>query len=140
MFRTLVAFAIFLFSYGNALAAEFRIATWNIAWLNAADDSGTVGREAADYDRLAEYATRLDADIVALQEVDGPATAKRVFPESEYEFRFSERNSVQRVGFAIRSSGRRGLLRACSGQGTCVGREEPGDWTFCGTARRGRWR
>jgi endonuclease/exonuclease/phosphatase family metal-dependent hydrolase len=50
---------------------------------------------------------RLDADVVALQEVDGEQAARLVFPG--YEFCFSSRVAVQNNGFAIR----RGLSFAC---------------------------
>ena len=50
----------------------------------------------------------LDADIVALQEVDGADAARLVFPD--YQFCFSGRIAVQNNGFAIR----RGLPFACA--------------------------
>ena len=50
----------------------------------------------------------LDADVVALQEVDGPDAARLVFPD--YQFCFSGRVAVQNNGFAIR----RGLPFACA--------------------------
>ena len=49
----------------------------------------------------------LDADIVALQEVDGPDAARLVF--HDYRFCFSGRVAVQNNGFAIR----RGLPFSC---------------------------
>ena len=57
-------------------------------------------RTAADFARLQEYARRLDADVIALQEVDGPAAAAMVFPD--YAFCFTRRSHVQNVGFAVR--------------------------------------
>jgi len=66
-----------------------------------------LARDEADFATLRHYAAQLDADVVALQEVDGPATAARVFPG--YEFCFSARPNVQKNGFAIR----RGLPFRC---------------------------
>lgn len=55
----------------------------------------------ADFDRLAGYARGLEADVIALQEVDGPDAARRLLPG--FRFCFTRRTHVQNVGFAIRS-------------------------------------
>jgi endonuclease/exonuclease/phosphatase family metal-dependent hydrolase len=60
-----------------------------------------------DYATLRRYATELKADIIALQEVDGPDAAKLVFPG--YDYCFSKRGHTQKNGFAIR----RGLPHRC---------------------------
>jgi endonuclease/exonuclease/phosphatase family metal-dependent hydrolase len=52
---------------------------------------------------------QLNADVIAIQEVDGPEPAARVFPG--YRFCFSARRHVQNLGFAVR----RGLPYRCSG-------------------------
>ena len=85
-------------------ADTLRIATWNIAHLkySAATDSGG-SRSSDDFDRLAEYARQLDADIIALQEVQNEAAAERVFG-SDYRIFLSSRRHSQRVGFAVRDS------------------------------------
>jgi endonuclease/exonuclease/phosphatase family metal-dependent hydrolase len=57
-----------------------------------------------DYARLREYARGLNADIVALQEVNGPEAAARVFDPEEYAFHFPQRPQVQSTGFAYRRS------------------------------------
>ena len=44
----------------------------------------------------------LDADVVAFQEVDGPAAAVRVFPPDRYQLVLTDDDVVQRVGFAVR--------------------------------------
>ncbi|MCS6947961.1 MAG: endonuclease/exonuclease/phosphatase family protein [Steroidobacteraceae bacterium] len=59
-------------------------------------------RSQADFAALARYASRLNADVVALQEVDGPQVARRLFPA--HRFCFSGRRHVQNLGFAIRRS------------------------------------
>lgn len=89
-------------------AAEVKLATWNIAWLtlrppeDGALPRGLAPRQPGDFARLADYARRLDADIVALQEVDGAEAAARVFDPAAYAFFFTRENDVQRTGFAIR--------------------------------------
>lgn len=89
-------------------AAELKLATWNLDWLTlrpAGDpelprDLDT--RRPEDLDRLAAYARRLAADVIALQEVDGPAAAARILDPAAYAFFFPEEVDVQRAGFAVR--------------------------------------
>lgn len=114
-------------------ADAIKLATWNLEWLVAPEalrglrssclpEGASPGRRerfipcrvateldrsATDFAALARYAKRLDADVIALQEVDGPAAARRVFPE--HEFCFTSRKHVQNTGFAIR----RGLPFRC---------------------------
>jgi 5'-nucleotidase (lipoprotein e(P4) family) len=114
-------------------ATKVRIASWNIEYLvtpathlalreTCAENGGRVDgdhrilpcaitrhppRTAADYASLRQYAAKLSADIVALQEVDGPDAAALVFPG--YDYCFSTRAHVQKNGFAIR----RGLPYRC---------------------------
>jgi endonuclease/exonuclease/phosphatase family metal-dependent hydrolase len=106
--------------------ATVRMATWNLEWLiaprefrelaatclprnaspgnreryipcNVADE---LQRSEADFRALRRVAEALDADVVALQEVDGPAAARKVFPK--HQFCFTKRPGVQNNGFAIR--------------------------------------
>ncbi|MFQ3623368.1 MAG: endonuclease/exonuclease/phosphatase family protein [Acetobacteraceae bacterium] len=87
---------------------EIRLATWNISWLTTRPaghpdlPAGMPVRSPEDLRLLRHYASRLDADIVALQEVDGPLAAARVFDARAYDFHFTRERDVQRVGFAIR--------------------------------------
>jgi len=113
--------------------SRLRIAAWNLEWLIAPEDflgladhcvprEGSPGgrerfipcdvarefeRSNLDFRALARYAETLDADVVALQEVDGPRAARRVF--RDHEFCFTRRPGVQNTGFAIR----RGLPYRC---------------------------
>ena len=117
-------------------AGRVRIASWNVEYLmtpethqalrsDCAEQGGMVGgddrtlpcaitrrepRSAADYASLRHYAATLAADIVALQEVDGPEAAALVFPG--YDFCFSTRAHTQKNGFAIR----RGLPYRCESE------------------------
>lgn len=93
-----------------------RVATWNIANLHSVIGEplrpGAAARTEADYATLRRYVGRLDADIVALQEVNGPAAARLVFPEAEYELHIDGRYADDLVtgresdriytGFAVR--------------------------------------
>ncbi len=112
---------------------RLKLATWNLEWLIApqemrrlrhdcvphgaspgqrarfvpCDVATELDRSATDFAALARYARRLNADVIALQEVDGPAAARLVFPE--HEFCFTSRAHVQNTGFAIR----RGIPHRC---------------------------
>lgn len=97
---TALAFTVLL--VGTASAERVRIATWNIEHLRAENGTGSVAREDIDYEALSALATELDADVIALQEVDGPEAAARVFDPSVYAFFFSDRRHPQRTGFAVR--------------------------------------
>jgi hypothetical protein len=110
------------------------LATWNAEWLiepQAFDELARVclGRGAraggsqrtipcdlvpgrrwsdADLARLGDFAATVQADVVALQEVDGAAAAARLFPG--WSFCFTARRHVQNVGFAVRP----GIAHRCN--------------------------
>jgi len=73
---------------GLAVAAPLKLATWDIDWLTAraAGDGGLPAdvavRQPADLAALRDYAAALDADVVALQGVDGPEAAALIFPNT----------------------------------------------------------
>ena len=117
----------------QAAPTGLKIATWNLEWFMApetvraltpactprdaprdgarrsvpCDVAHELGRSNEDIAALRRYARALDADVIALQEVDGADAARLVFPD--YDFCFSGRVAVQNNGFAIR----RGLAHAC---------------------------
>lgn len=117
----------------HAAPAELKIATWNLEWFMTpetvraltpaclpreaprdgarralpCDVAHELARSGEDISALRRHARRLDADVIALQEVDGEQAARLVFPG--YQFCFSTRVAVQNNGFAIR----RGLPFAC---------------------------
>jgi 5'-nucleotidase (lipoprotein e(P4) family) len=121
-----------------ALPASERIAlaTWNMEWLmttatyDALKAACTAGsppsnaraipcskdrpplprRVAADFDALAQVANRIPADVVALQEVDGPEAAATVFRDGWQLACFTSRAHPQKVGFAVRA----GIPFACN--------------------------
>jgi len=103
-----------------------RVATWNLEWLMSpgqfaalapacvpaggehhgqhgipCDVAAGLERGATDYAALARVARRLDADVVALQEVDGVQAARLVF--QGYAFCFTAGIAVQNTGFAVRT-------------------------------------
>jgi endonuclease/exonuclease/phosphatase family metal-dependent hydrolase len=96
------------------------IATWNLEWLVSpatshagrlacrsgrrsslpCDVAEELARDSADLARLAAYARKLDADIVAFQEVENADIARKVF--NGYRICMTDGSGVQHVGFAIR--------------------------------------
>lgn len=106
----LLALCLLLPSLPLHAQTQVKISTWNIAWLTT-KPSGHPDlppdirtRSEEDFARLRVYATRLDADIVALQEIDGPLAAARVFDSRQYATHLTEEPDVQRPGFAYRRS------------------------------------
>ena len=96
----LLVFLVKAFLVG-ANAAEIKIASWNIYWLTS-EDPNHHRRKANDYARLAQYANDLDAEVIALQEVDA-GFVRKVFPLQQYRIELSHRDRTQqRTGFAIR--------------------------------------
>lgn len=92
----------------QASATDIKIATWNLNWLTVRE-TGSPGlppdlhtRAQADFDRLRDYAAELNADVVAVQEVDGYEAIRRVFPAELYHVVLSKDRVTQRVGIAIR--------------------------------------
>jgi endonuclease/exonuclease/phosphatase family metal-dependent hydrolase len=100
--------ALLLLLAAPADAAELKLASWNIAWLTLKPGGhpdlprDVPGRSAEDFARLARYAERLAADIVALQEIDGAQAAARVFDPARYVIHLTDEHDTQRPGFAIR--------------------------------------
>lgn len=91
-----------------AAAATIRISTWNLNWLTTRQTGDPAlpadvrTRQSGDWTLLAGYASRLDADVVAFEEVDGEAAAARLFPPDRYNLILTQDRVIQRVGFAIR--------------------------------------
>ncbi len=91
-----------------ACAAELKIATWNLDWLTTrqAGDRGlpadVTRRSQEDFDRLAGYVRDLDADVVAIEEVDEWSAAAKLFPRDRYSVHLTRDHVLQRVGIAVR--------------------------------------
>ena len=119
------------------LADELRLATWNLEHLNDTDMEGCVARGQADYDLIGRRVVDLDADVVAFQEVENEAAARRVFPASRWHVEVSSRPAAGlgrpcwyrpgarlghlATGFAIR----RGIAYRREGDVTGLGNGDP---------------
>ena len=108
----------------TAASAEIRVASWNLNNLHHQLDEplrpGAPARTEADIEILRKYRDRADADIFALQEVNGPKAAQLVFPTEQWDLFFSGRYADDLItgresdriytGFAVR----RGVFDAVS--------------------------
>ena len=95
---------LLLFAHA-ARATELKLATWNLNWLTERTNDLPPDvhlRDPTDFDRLRQYAIQLDADVVAMEEVDGRDMATRVFPPDRYSIHMTRDFVVQRVGIAVR--------------------------------------
>ncbi len=86
-------------------AAELKIATWNLDWLSThkaglPDDVNV--RQPEDFARLHDYAVELNADVIAIEEVENAETARLVFSPEMYSIHMSHDDVRQRVGLAVR--------------------------------------
>ena len=84
----------------TSYSKELKVASWNIAWLGSHPYNQ---RKNIDYQKLKKYAKQLNADVIALQEVEGSEWARKVFGIN-YDYYFSTKDSVQRVGVAVKKS------------------------------------
>jgi endonuclease/exonuclease/phosphatase family metal-dependent hydrolase len=91
---------VLTFLSATTFAETLKVASWNIAWLGSHEYNK---RSASDYQELARYAKQLDADVIAMQEVESAEWAKKVLGD-DYEFFFTTKDWVQRVGVAVRKS------------------------------------
>lgn len=93
----------------RAESRTLKIATWNLDWLTLrADDDRRLPlrrphRKAPDWRVLARYVHQLDADIVALQEVDGVAPVRRLFNDPRDTIIISHAAIVQNVAVVLRA-------------------------------------
>jgi poly(3-hydroxybutyrate) depolymerase len=119
---TTIALTLAFVLAGGSATAEIRVASWNLNNLHQRLGEplrpGAPIRSVADIETLLEIRDRIAADIVALQEVNGPRAAHLVFPPAEWDVVFSGRYADDLVtgretdriytGFAIR----RGVFEA----------------------------
>ena len=76
---------------GLAEASNLRIAAWNLEHLNDARGEGCVERSEQDFNAIARQVEALGADVVAFQEVENEAAARRVFDPARWNIAMSSR-------------------------------------------------
>ncbi|WP_240471347.1 endonuclease/exonuclease/phosphatase family protein [Komagataeibacter rhaeticus] len=88
---------------------DIRLSTWNLEWLTTrpqgdpALPADVMPRTVVELEHLAAYARRLAPDIAALEEVDSPALAARLFPAPAYRIFITHDTVVQKVALAVRA-------------------------------------
>ena len=106
--RCLLALPALLALAMPAAAEGLKIATWNLNWLtlrpagDRALPANVAPKSPEGLAMLRRYAASLDADVVALQEVDGTEVAAKLFPPERYSIHITGDFVVQRTGFAVR--------------------------------------
>jgi endonuclease/exonuclease/phosphatase family metal-dependent hydrolase len=102
-----LTFLLFLLS-ASGKAAELKLATWNLEWLTDRQTGDPAlppdvhPKRPEDISLLARYAAELDADVIAIQEVDGRAIVARIFPPDRYAIHLTHDHVLQRVGLVVR--------------------------------------
>ncbi len=111
---------LFVRDAGKAPRTVLTIATWNLQWLIdgptardariacrqmqvsalPCDVARELSRDSADLARLASYVRKLDADVIAFQEVENARIASRVF--RGYRICINAGPGLQHVGFALK--------------------------------------
>ena len=94
---------LYLISFSGLQAQEIRFISWNIEHLAEENGKGCVPRHDSDYVKLQEFAVGLNADVVALQEVENMAAVARVFPENNWDIILSMRPASRT--YSCRGSG-----------------------------------
>ncbi len=106
--RTLLLVLACLAPLAPAAARSLKIVTWNLNWLTLRPQGDPIlpedvhVRAPGDFARLRQYADFLNPDVAAIEEVDGPEAAARVFSPERYAVHMTHDRAVQRVGIAIR--------------------------------------
>ncbi|WP_395370264.1 endonuclease/exonuclease/phosphatase family protein [Komagataeibacter diospyri] len=104
-----VALALVALPVGAGATGSLRLSTWNLEWLTTRPQGDpalppdVTPRTPAELDRLAHYASRLAPDIAALEEIDTPDLAARLFPTPRYRIIMSSDHVVQKVALAVRA-------------------------------------
>ena len=105
MKRSLLILLLGLLAPAAGFATELKLATWNLEWLTDRDSrlpADVRPKQPEDVALLRRYAEELDADVIAVQEVDGRGIAARVFPPERYSIHLTRDHVVQRVGLVVR--------------------------------------
>ncbi|NVN01925.1 endonuclease/exonuclease/phosphatase family protein [Asaia spathodeae] len=104
--RYCLFFAVWALSHA-AEAAPIKIATWNLDWLTLLPVSAPQlpanipHRGTRDWAALSDIAHRLNADIVAVQEVSDEAALKRLFPSPDDTLLLTTAPIAQNIGLVL---------------------------------------
>ena len=90
---------------GPTSGPTIRLATWNMEHLAETNGSGCRPRTDTDYAAMRAYVADLNADVIAVQEVESKAAAERVFDPAIYTVVVEERVGTDRGGFCRGNEG-----------------------------------
>ncbi|MDE0114528.1 MAG: endonuclease/exonuclease/phosphatase family protein [Albidovulum sp.] len=82
------------FAASTGYTAEIKIGAWNLEHLNDSDMEGCKPRKQNDYALIRAHIEASGVDVVAIQEVENRAAARRVFPEDEWHLEISSRPDI----------------------------------------------
>ena len=83
--------------------SSLRLASWNLHFLDV-EGRGHDARARIDYQALGRYAQKLDADVIAVQEVASEAALSLVFSPDTYAYHLASGGGSQRTGFVFRKT------------------------------------
>jgi hypothetical protein len=113
--RRILLIALLIAVTAAAHTEEPKRATWNLEWLTDRPDGdpslpkNAHPKRPDDIATLATYAAQLNADLIAIQEVDGRTIAARIFPPDHYSIHMTH----DHVGAACRPRGAEGTPVRC---------------------------
>lgn len=99
----------FIQTASAAPGTPVKLTTWNLDWLTLLPASSPLlpddapQRTAQDWQALRDYASRLDTDILAVQEVSDEAALRRLFPSPGYTIALTHAPIAQNLGLVLRA-------------------------------------
>lgn len=110
-FLLYIFYTLFLLNTTSGQAKILKLATWNVEWLVSQKDTQTSPvprdvyiRQPADLKLLLHYVEKLQADIIALQEIGSIETLNSIFPQDQYFFFISKDPITQHTALAVRKN------------------------------------
>ena len=92
---SVLLYSVLMVTTPVVLAEPLVLATWNIEHLNEDDNVGCLPRTGDDYLYIADRIRALNADVIAIQEVESVKAAYRVFPIDEWVVLMSRRPNTR---------------------------------------------
>lgn len=111
MYKHILLYTLLFLSNTYANAKTLKLATWNVEWLVSYKDSQAAPipkdirlRQPESFNKLHHYGEKLQADIIALQEVGSIETLTQIFPTEQYLYFITQDPIAQHTALAIRNN------------------------------------
>lgn len=111
MYKHIFFYALLFLTSTYAQAKTLKLVTWNVEWLVSYEDTKTTPipkdihlRQPESFKQLYHYGEKLQADIVALQEVGSIKTLNKIFPTGQYFYFITKDPIAQHTALAIRNN------------------------------------